>query len=187
MGSIPIGSAKKYIAPFLVRFIFSVISGIEHTEILDIFIFWSILFSTGYKKDKKMRKYLKHVDIEYERTIAMLIGNYQQHAINYSDDNSTAFIGDFYLRKQFVEGVNFSRSTFRDYNAGYNAYHIGYNDHRMKNEIITYDENPILFEVIDRLDSNCYKEYKKRQKREQLIANIKSFPKQIIKGLGRQK
>ena len=135
-----------------------------------------------------MKKYKKYMDVEYYRIIAMLIKNYQQYEINYSDDKSTAFIGDFYLKKQFVNGVNFSMNVLnRDYDNAYNSYHIGFDNPRMKNEIITYDANPILFEIIDGLDSNCYKEYTKRQKREQLITSMKSFPGQIAKKLGWQK
>ena len=135
-----------------------------------------------------MKTYRKYIDVQYYLTIAMLIKCYREYEIKYSDDKSTAFIGECYLKKQLVKDVSFSQYSFdRGYEKMYNSYHIGFDDPRKKNETITYDNNPLLFAVIDRLDSNCYKEYTKRQKREQLITSIKSFPGQIAKKLGWQK
>ena len=130
-----------------------------------------------------------HIDqISYEMMVAHLVDNFARYSIVYSENGAKAVIGNFYLEKQSVPlESKFYRVVFdRGYAQGFNAYHIGHGETE-PGEVVTYDNNPLLFYVLDGLDANCYKLYIRRQKRAQRVAAVKSLPSRIAKTLGLSK
>ena len=134
-----------------------------------------------------MKKYQSQVPAGNDNVIGKLPYIYKQYEIRYSKDGSTCSIGDFTLEKRDLKDIGFAmddRSLYKPFNAYYITF--PYFSEPL-NKLVDATNDCLLFHVLYELDKKCHAEFMKRQKREQLIASIKSFPGRIAKKLGLQR
>ena len=109
-----------------------------------------------------MKKHVKAGSFPW--IVAKLMYDYSDYTIEYSDDNSTLFIGNVCLTKKYDENREVATlNSNLGYKKKYNEYHIGFVEETESSKIVALDENPMLFYFITNLDEHCFKEYKRRK------------------------